>query len=94
LLNLFIVEGDHLYIEAKKSGLVKKVFTTDESLVGDHVIHVSSNVLEKLTKAKSPKGLVAVCEKPKRFEPTNKILMLQRVQDPGNVGTLLCGYLQ
>jgi TrmH family RNA methyltransferase len=88
-LNQFIVEGDHLYFEAKKRGLVKQVFTTDETMVGEHVVHVSSNVLEKLTKTKTPQGIVAVCEKPKSGEPTSKVLMLEKVQDPGNLGTLL-----
>jgi len=87
--NQFIVEGDHLYLEAKKRGLVKQVFTTDQAIVGDNVVHVSSNVLEKLTKTKSPQGIVCVCEKPKSKEPTSKVLMLEKVQDPGNLGTLL-----
>ncbi|MGS0972053.1 MAG: TrmH family RNA methyltransferase [Candidatus Izemoplasmataceae bacterium] len=88
-LNQFIVEGDHLYLEAKKRGLVKQVFTTDTSLVGDDVVHVSSNVLEKLTMTKSPQGIVAVCEKPAQVDPTSKVLMLEKVQDPGNLGTLM-----
>jgi len=88
-LNQFIVEGDHLYLEAKKRGLVKQVFTTDASLVGDNVVHVSSNVLEKLTMTKSPQGIVVVCEKPAQVDPTSKVLMLEKVQDPGNLGTLM-----
>ena len=48
-MNLFVVEGYHLYEEAVKVGNVKTVFTTNESIVGDHVVYVSYSVLQKLT---------------------------------------------
>lgn len=87
--NLFLMEGYHLYEEAKKYGNIKTVFTTDEFIHDDNVIHVTEPVLEKLSQTKNPQGVLVVCEKIKPKELTNRILILERIQDPGNVGTLL-----
>lgn len=87
--NLFLMEGYHLYEEAIKYGKVKHVFTTDETIVGDNVIYVSQPVLEKLSQTKKPQGVLVVCEKLLPGKPTSNVLILDNVQDPGNVGTLL-----
>lgn len=86
---LFLMEGYHLYEEASKHGTIKHVFTTDESIQGDKVIHVNDMVLEKLAQTKNPQGVLVVCEKLQSKKPTDKVLILDNVQDPGNVGTLL-----
>jgi len=85
----FLVEGYHLYEEAQKAGIVRQVFTTDESIQGDHVVHVSDHVLEKLAQVKQPQGVLAVCQKPSTEQVTERVLLLDRIQDPGNLGTLL-----
>jgi TrmH family RNA methyltransferase len=85
----FLVEGYHLYEEAKASGRIEHVFTTDETIKGDHVTYVNDIVLQKLADTKHPQGVVTVCSKTTGTKPTSKVLILQAVQDPGNVGTLL-----
>lgn len=87
--NLFLMEGYHLYEEALKYGTITHVFTTDSSIQGENVIQVTKPVLEKLSQTKNPQGVLVVCERLKEKKPTNKVLILDRVQDPGNVGTLL-----
>lgn len=87
--NLFLVEGYHLYEEALKMGNIKTVFTTDRSIKGTNVHYVSQNVLEKLAQMKSPQGIVSICEKINKGEVKNKVLLLDRIQDPGNLGTLI-----
>ncbi len=89
LENQFITEGYHLYEEAVKYGNIKTVFTIDETIVGDKVIYVTLPVLEKLSQTKKPQGILCVCEKVKNNEVTDKVLILERIQDPGNLGTLL-----
>ena len=86
---LFLMEGYHLYEEASKYGVIKHIFTTDESIKGDNVIYVNDMVLEKLAQTKNPQGVLVVCEKLQSKQPTDKVLILDNVQDPGNVGTLL-----
>lgn len=88
-LGLFIIEGDHLYEEAMKMGIIKTVFTTNKKMSGENIINVSQAVLEKLAKTNSPQNIVCVCEKINKEEITNRVLILENIQDPGNLGTLL-----
>lgn len=89
MFNLFIVEGYHLYEEASKFGIIKSIFTIDTTIKGKNVYYVTNQVLTKLTKTKSPQGVLCVCHKINNEEITNKVLILENIQDPGNLGTLL-----
>lgn len=88
-LGLFLIEGYHLYEEALKMDVIKTIFTTDEIIQGHNVIHVSQSVLEKLAKTNNPQKVVCVCHKLKRENIADKVLILEGIQDPGNLGTLL-----
>lgn len=85
-LNLFIVEGFHMVEEAKKSNLIVEILTSDETqegtLVGNHII-------KKLSNSVTPQPIIAICKKPVTKEIGNKVLFLNNIQDPGNVGTLI-----
>lgn len=86
---VFIVEGYHLYEEAKKVGIVRQIFTTDKMITGDNVVQVSDAVLSKISQMKSPQRVLAVCNKLEKNTLTNRVLILEKIQDPGNLGTLL-----
>lgn len=88
-LGLFLIEGYHMYEEANKLDIFKHVFTNDPTITGDKVITVSKAVLEKLAKAQNPQNVVCVCYKLQEKELTNRVLILEELQDPGNLGTLL-----
>ena len=46
--------------------------------------------MDKLSSTRNPEGIVAVCKKKGNGRPSStRVLMLDQVQDPGNVGTLL-----
>ncbi len=87
--SLFLVEGYHLYEESSKVGNIEQIFTTDESIIGEKVIYVTEPVLEKLTQTKNPQPVLTVCRKITSNQITDKVLILQEVQDPGNLGTLM-----
>jgi TrmH family RNA methyltransferase len=86
---LFLVEGYHLFEEAKANGRIKQIFTTDESIHGQEVIYVTDQVLQKLAQAKNPQGVLCVCEKVVKEAVKERVLLLDQIQDPGNLGTLL-----
>jgi TrmH family RNA methyltransferase len=86
---LFLVEGYHLYEEAQKAGVIEHVFTTDAAIVGTDVTYVSDIVLQKLANAKQPQGIVTVCKIIPSTLVGDKVLLLDHIQDPGNLGTLL-----
>ena len=83
---LFIVEGPHLVSEAKDAGLLLESFTTDERYDG---ILVSEAVMKKMSSTVNPIKAIGLCKMPKKREVTNKILILDRVSDPTNLGTIL-----
>lgn len=89
MFKLFIVEGYHLYEEASKFDVIKHVFTTDRTISGDNVHYVTDPVLAKLAKTKAPQKVLCVCHKLVKEELSDNVLILEGIQDPGNLGTLL-----
>lgn len=60
---------------------------------GTRVVQVTGRVMEAVSPMKTPQGVVFSCQSmrhdpPKTLEP-GRYLVLDRVQDPGNVGTIL-----
>ena len=88
---LFLVDGFHMVEEAKKAGLCDLVISTDESLEGqEKVLVVSDSVMEKLSYTKTPQPIMAVCHKKDNIlKHYDRVLILDGVQDPGNLGTIL-----
>lgn len=85
LEGLFIVEGEHLVEEAKKKNLLVEVFSLDGS---DGTI-VSEAVMRKLSGLKSVPKVLGIAEKPENTQIKGNILMLDGIQDPGNLGTII-----
>ena len=92
-LNLFLVEGWHLVLEAYRAGLVEEVILTEEVACELDVpkIYVTQEIIKKITELDTPVPILALCHKVKN-DPQKigqRILMLDGVQDPGNLGTIL-----
>ena len=97
---LFFTEGAKLLEEASSAGRMPvRVFVT-ESFLTSHksiaeldteVIKVTEEVYDKMTDENSPEGVLAVFEKriPDSSAKDSCILLLESIQDPGNLGTLL-----
>lgn len=88
--NLFLIEGYHLVEEAYNAGLLKQIFYVDECPYKDiESYQVTDNVLKKLSVLPSPQGILGVCKRPIKKALSDKVLILDNVQDPGNIGTLM-----
>ena len=89
-LNLFIVSTDHLVKEALKRNLVIEIFLLEnkKNEYGD-VTYVTENVMRKLTNLKTLPSVVAIVKKQKEDEINGNVIMLDSIQDPGNVGTII-----
>lgn len=82
----FIIEGEHLIDEAKKLGLVK----TTISMVDKNADYfVTEEIMKKISSQKSISYNIAVVSFLKEDSPKNKILILDNLQDPGNLGTII-----
>lgn len=87
---LFLIEGFHLVEEAKKAGyLVEVLCTEDVEFDFDNVTLCKFEVIEKIATTKSPQPILGVAKLKEQGTIGKKLLCLDNVQDPGNVGTLI-----
>lgn len=91
-----LVEGKNLLLDLLKTHTPKRLFVTEKQLpfFSHHVpeiIVISDHISQKISQLPSPEGCFAEIELPQQTlqQPFNAALILDRVQDPGNVGTLL-----
>ena len=87
----FLVEGEHLVKEAYNSGLLETLIienSIDFSLDVE-TIFVSENVLKYLSNLSNPSKIMGICNKKKEEKITGNVLLLDGIQDPGNLGTII-----
>ena len=92
LENLYIVEGEHLVIEADKAGVIEEIILLDgENYDYNYpVFYVTDEILNKISTMDTAPKIMAVCRKNSNSTIIgNKILVLDGVQDPGNLGTII-----
>lgn len=83
---VFLIEGDHLISEAKKYGeILEYISITDEE--ADYF--VTKEIMQKISAQKSISNSVAVVKFLKPKEISSRILILDNLQDPGNLGTII-----
>ncbi|MBQ9011817.1 MAG: RNA methyltransferase [Bacilli bacterium] len=89
--NTFLIEGMHLIKEAEKANCLQEVFVLEGNHVDTTVSvnEVSINVMKFLSQLETPPVAIGLCTKLKEDNIGNKILMLDCVQDPGNLGTII-----
>jgi TrmH family RNA methyltransferase len=93
--NLFLVEGNKIISELSNSDFkIKEIFSTDPQKLDRTdvpVIHISENELKRISFLKNPKDSVAVCHlsEQHKFEDAHIQLVLDGIQDPGNLGTII-----
>lgn len=95
----FLIEGDHLIQEALKEEQRVAKIIVDESRkhvpFDTHsipVIQVTNNVFQEISETDTPQGVIAVCHMSEEKEMElnkGKYLLIDEVQDPGNVGTMI-----
>lgn len=90
--NTFIVEGLHSVLEAYKTGsIIELILEKDEVLPFDlPCVYVTNEIINKISSLETPSNIMALCKiNNENVELGNKILLLDNVQDPGNLGTII-----
>ena len=89
--DLFLVEGFHLVEEARKAGCIQTLITTLDETFPEDTLYVHSKVMEKIAFTKTPQPVMAVCKKQHQTLDTwkERYLLLDNLQDPGNLGTII-----
>lgn len=92
LTSNFLVEGEHLVFEANNKNLIKELIVLEgESFCFEDVpvTYVSKEVMKKISSMDSYPNVIGVCNKKKEEEIKGNVLILDDIQDPGNLGTII-----
>lgn len=90
--NKYIVEGEHLVMEAYKAGVLLEVIhnLNFKNSLDVHSVLVNDKVLSNISLLKSVPDVMGVVKLVTSNEiKGKKIVLLDNVQDPGNVGTII-----
>jgi len=96
----FIVEGLKMFVEAPESDVVETYVTKEfeaahkDVLKGKKYEVIDSSLMSKLSDTKTPQGVLCVlkqreCKLDKILSEGNMFVVLEDIQDPGNLGTIL-----
>jgi len=91
---MFIVEGMHLVYEAYKNGCLEEIYLLEnenlEFTCDLEITYVTYDVMQKITSLNTPAVVIGVCKIKSNNEIVgDRILVLDGVQDPGNLGTII-----
>ena len=93
---LFVADGTKLLAEAVRfwPGLETVILSEGIQVqVPEHVrvVRVPEDVMESVSPMQSPQGALFICRLPEKtaFVPKPGMLLLDGIQDPGNIGTIL-----
>ena len=90
--NEFLVEGEHLVIEAYRAGILEEILIKHDevTMLDAPITYVSDEIIKALSTLETPSHMFGLCKKKaENNDLENKILLLDRVQDPGNLGTII-----
>lgn len=97
----FLIEGFHLVEEALKTeGIILSIMIREGvelpatfNVEGVHLVEVSQAVAKEIAETEHSQGIFAHCRQPEyneeHFATWKKLLLIDAVQDPGNVGTMI-----
>lgn len=86
LNDLFLVYGQHLIDKAKEKGALIEVLTSNSEIKGTLI---AKELMDELQQTETYIDQIGVCKKINEPLLSNKILILDDVQDPDNVGALI-----
>ena len=95
----YLIEGKHLVEEALDAKVVEQIIVSEsfeeynivDSFEGE-LIKVTDGVLKSISDTITSQGIIAVCRIVKKELDINnysKVLILDKIQDPGNLGTII-----
>lgn len=87
----YLVEGFKLVEEAKKSGVLEKIYLKENVEFSSEIpIEVfQKELFMELSSLENPEGILGLCRMEDSKRITEKILYLDEIRDPGNLGTMI-----
>lgn len=89
--DLFLIEGEHLVMEAIKTNTLQEVLIEENIIfpIDCKKIWVTKEILQKISNLNSSPSMIGVCKKLEEKEIGNRLLLIDSLQDPGNLGTII-----
>ena len=99
-LGKYLIEGENLIDEAAKTGadietvLMRRGYPKIPEELSDRAFELDERLFDGLSQTQTSQGIIAIVTKPQRHKeefacaPGN-FVVLDRLQDPGNIGTIL-----
>ncbi len=89
--NEFLIEGEHLVQEAYQKGFLKELFLKQgiDFKLDVKTSYITNDVLKYVSNLDNSSGIIGLCDKINSDTIGNKVLILDEIQDPGNLGTII-----
>lgn len=89
--NEFLIEGEHLVQEAYKCGVLKELILLDGIELDINVpkIYVTESIMNYISELNTRCSVIGICRKKRDKLMGNRLLILDDIQDPGNMGTII-----
>ncbi len=90
-VGLFLIEGDHILEEALKNGVVEEILSSNPVFAVENIpfFEVKETILKKVSSQVSSTNVIAVCKKRSEKKIEGNVCLLDHIQDPGNLGTII-----
>lgn len=86
---IYIIEGKHLVEEALKAKIVETIISTEKFFDFPDTLFCRESEIKKLSTTTTPQNVIAICKMIKPKDVGSNILFLNKINDPGNLGTLI-----
>ena len=90
--NIFFVEGKDLIAEAYKNRLLNELYLvdgTENPYPNIPCTYITKDIMKKISDMESISSYFGICHKQEEKELGNRLLILDNIQDPGNLGTII-----
>lgn len=89
--DLFMVDGEHLVQEAYKKNVLEELILLENInfCLDVKTSYITENVLKYVSNLENSSGIIGICKKQKNTLKGNKVVILDDIQDPGNLGTII-----
>lgn len=88
-LGKYIIEGENLVLEAFKNNLLEEIYVLEENELNIKQTIITPKIMSHITQLSSIPSIIGIAKKTNKNKLGNKIMILENVQDPGNIGTII-----
>lgn len=90
-MSTYLIEGEHIVREAYENNVLEELILLENTKLNLDIKtnYVTENVLKYISNLDTPNGIIGICKKKENKQIGDKIVILDNIQDPGNLGTII-----